>query len=47
MEKDLQALLENEVLGPEAKQALQEAFAEKLKNAETKLQESYAQRFEH
>ena len=47
MEKDLQALLENEVLGPEAKQALQEAFAEKLKDAETKLQESYAQRFEH
>jgi hypothetical protein len=47
MEKELQTLLENEVLGPEAKQALQEAFALKLKDAETKLQESYAQRFEH
>jgi hypothetical protein len=47
MEKQLQELLENEVLGPEARQALQEAFATKLKEAETKLQESYAQRFEH
>jgi len=47
MEKQLQELLENEVLGPEARQALQEAFANKLKEAETKLQESYAQRFEH
>ena len=47
MEKQLQELLENEVLGPEARQALQEAFSQKLKEAETKLQESYAQRFEH
>lgn len=47
MEKQLQELLENEVLGPEAKTALQEAFTNKLKEAETKLQESYAQRFEH
>ena len=47
MEKELQALLENEVLGPEAKEALQEAFAQKLKDAEIKLQESYATRFEH
>lgn len=47
MEKQLQDLLENEVLGPEAKTALQEAFTNKLKEAETKLQESYAHRFEH
>ena len=47
MEKSLQDLLENEVLGQEARVALQEAFAQKLQEAEAKLQESYAQRFEH
>ena len=47
MEKNLQDLLENEVLGPEARTALQEAFAQKLQESEAKLQESYAQRFEH
>ena len=47
MEKSLQELLENEVLGEDTRQALQEAFAQKLKEAETKLQESYAQRFDH
>jgi hypothetical protein len=47
MEKQLQELLENEVLGEEARTALQEAFATKVKEAEARLQESYAQRFEH
>lgn len=47
MEKNLQELLESQVLGEEARTALQEAFAEKLKQAEQKLEESYALRFEH
>jgi membrane-associated HD superfamily phosphohydrolase len=47
MEKQLQELLESEVLGAEAREALQEAFSAKLKEAETKLQESYAARFDH
>lgn len=47
MEKQLQELLESEVLGTETRAALQEAFSTKLKEAETKLQESYAARFEH
>jgi len=47
MDKHLQDLLENEVLGQEARTALQEAFAQKIQEAEAKLQESYAQRFEH
>lgn len=47
MEKNLQELLENEVLGEEARTALQEAFTQKLKEAEHKLEESYALRFEH
>jgi hypothetical protein len=47
MEKQLQELLENAVLGEEAKTALQEAFSAKIKEAEQKLEESYASRFEH
>jgi hypothetical protein len=47
MEKNLQELLESEVLGEETRTALQEAFAQKLKEAEHKLEESYAMRFEH
>jgi hypothetical protein len=47
MEKQLQELLENAVLGEETRQALQEAFSQKLKEAESKLQESYAARYEH
>jgi predicted nucleic acid-binding protein len=47
MEKTLQELLESQVLGEETRTALQEAFAEKLKQAEQKLEESYALRFEH
>lgn len=47
MENQLQELLENAVLGDETRMALQEAFSAKLKEAETKLQESYAARFEH
>lgn len=47
MEKNLQDLLESEVLGEETRTALQEAFAQKLKEAEHKLEESYAMRFEH
>jgi DNA-binding protein YbaB len=47
MEKQLQELLENAVLGDEARTALQEAFSVKLQEAESKLQESYAARFEH
>ena len=47
MEKQLQELLENAVLGDETRIALQEAFAAKLKEAEKKLEESYAVRFEH
>ena len=47
MEKQQQELLENAVLGDEARVALQEAFSAKLQEAEQKLQESYAARFEH
>lgn len=47
MEKQLQELLENAVLGEETRAALQEAFSQKLKEAENKLQESYATRYEH
>jgi hypothetical protein len=47
MENQLQELLENAVLGDEARQALQEAFSNKIKEAEAKLQESYASRYEH
>jgi hypothetical protein len=47
MEKQIQELLENAVLGEDTRTALQEAFAAKLKEAEKKLEESYAMRFEH
>lgn len=47
MEKNLQELLENAVLGEETREALQEAFSLKLKETEAKLQESYAARYEH
>lgn len=47
MEKQLQELLENAVLGEETRTALQEAFSQKLKETEAKLQESYAARYEH
>lgn len=47
MENQLKELLENEVLGQEVKQALQEAFNNKIKETETKLQEAYASRYEH
>ncbi len=47
MEKQLQELLENAVLGEETREALQEAFSQKLKETEAKLQESYAARYEH
>lgn len=47
MEKNLQELLENAVLGEETRAALQEAFSLKLKETESKLQESYAARYEH
>jgi hypothetical protein len=47
MENQLKELLENEVLGPDVKKALQEAFNNKIKETETKLQEAYASRYEH
>jgi hypothetical protein len=47
MDKQLQELLESEVLGEDTRTALQEAFSAKLKEAEAQLQESYAARFEH
>jgi hypothetical protein len=47
MDNELQDLLENQVLGPEVKQALQEAFEAKVKAAEQKLQEDYAARYDH
>jgi hypothetical protein len=47
MEKELKELLENEVLGPEVKTALQEAFNKKIQETEARLQEAYASRFEH
>jgi hypothetical protein len=46
MEKEIKDLLENEVLGEDVKQALQEAFDNKVKAAEQKLQEDYALRYE-
>jgi DNA repair exonuclease SbcCD ATPase subunit len=45
MDKEIKDLLENEVLGEEAKLALQEAFDNKVKVAEHKLQEDYAVRY--
>lgn len=45
MADKLAELLENEVLGPEVKTALQEAFETKVKQAEAKLQEDYAARY--
>ena len=47
MENDLKDLLENQVLGDEVKQALQEAFENKVKLLEAKLQEDYAARYNH
>ena len=47
MTDQLKELLENEVLGPEVKAALQEAFEIKIKQAETQLQETYATRYAH
>ncbi len=46
MENELKELLENEVLGPEVKTALQEAFNKKVQETEAKLQEAYASRYE-
>lgn len=45
MEKEIKDLLENEVLGNDVKTALQEAFNNKVKAAEQKLQEDYAVRY--
>ena len=45
MEKDIKDLLENEVLGDDVKTALQEAFNNKIKIMEQKLQEDYAARY--
>jgi hypothetical protein len=45
MEKELKDLLENEVLGEDVKTALQEAFDNKVKVMEQKLQEDYAARY--
>lgn len=45
MEKDFKELLENEVLGEEVKAALQEAFDNKIKAAEQRLQEDYSARY--
>ena len=45
MEKEIKDLLENEVLGEDVKQALQEAFDNKVKVMERKLQEDYAARY--
>ena len=45
MEKEIKDLLENEVLGEDVKNALQEAFNNKIKVAEQKLQEDYAMRY--
>jgi formate dehydrogenase maturation protein FdhE len=47
MDNQLKDLLENEVLGPDVKKALQEAFNSKIKETEAKLQEAYASRYEH
>jgi hypothetical protein len=45
--KKLEDLLENEVLGEDVKTALKEAFENKVKLAEAKLQEDYAARYQH
>jgi len=45
MEKEIKDLLENEVLGEDVRTALQEAFDNKVKAAERKLQEDYAARY--
>jgi len=47
MDNELQDLLENQVLGQEVKQALQEAFEAKVKAVEQKLNEDYAARYDH
>lgn len=45
MDKEIKDLLENEVLGEDVKTALQEAFDNKVKAMEQKLQEDYAARY--
>lgn len=45
MTNKLEELLENEVLGSDVKEALQEAFTEKVKQTEARLQEDYAARY--
>ena len=45
MDKEIKELLENEVLGEDVKTALQEAFDNKVKAMEQKLQENYAARY--
>ena len=45
MTKQIEELLENEVLGPDVKAALQEAFEAKVKQTEAKLHEEYAARY--
>ena len=45
MDKEIKDLLENEVLGDDVKTALQEAFDNKVKVVEQKLQEDYATRY--
>ena len=45
MTTKIEELLENEVLGPEVKSALQEAFQAKIKQTEAQLQEDYAARY--
>lgn len=45
MTKQIEELLENEVLGPDVKAALQEAFEAKVKQTEAKLHEDYAARY--
>lgn len=47
MSKEIQDLLENEVLGEDVKTALKEAFDNKVKAMEQKLQEDYAARYSH
>jgi hypothetical protein len=47
MEKEIKDLLENEVLGEDVRAALQEAFDNKIKLLEQKLQEDYAARYDN
>lgn len=47
MDKEIKDLLENDVLGDETKTAIQEAFDQRVKAAEQKLQEDYATRYEN